>query len=127
MQFIEEVKEFQRTYASPDRQIIIPDISEAALEYDSLNETDKIKAKNQFLKIYFFQIGEADRVLVWNQEKRSLQGYIGANTLMEITAAYIYGKPIYLLHEPEDEKNRLEILGLHPVILHGAATEAFSK
>ena len=125
MQFIEEVQAFKTRFETPRRTIVIPDISEEALAYDSLDEAGQIELKNQFLKTYFFAVGEADRILVWNQTKHRIPGYVGPNTLMELTAAFVYVKPIYLLHSPQDERTRLEILGLRPVILDGNPSKIF--
>ena len=47
------------------------------------------------------RILRARAILVCNYEKNNKPGYIGVNTLMEMTVAYISGVPTYLLEEPD--------------------------
>lgn len=78
------------------------------------------KIKKHLMDLHFRKIRKADLVLVVNKEKNGLPGYIGGNTLMEISLAYFLKKPVFLLH-PVDEKLGFyeEILGLNPTVLDG--------
>ncbi len=43
------------------------------------------------------KIRESDAILVCNYDKKGVKGYIGANTLCEMFAAFYFNKPIYTL------------------------------
>ena len=56
--------------------------------------------------------------MVINKTKRGIRGYVGGNTLMEMTLAYIQKKPIFLWNDissksPVEE----EVRGLNPIIV----------
>jgi hypothetical protein len=52
--------------------------------------------KKHLMDEHFKKIKKSDAILVVNMEKKKIQGYIGGNVLMEITAAYLWKKPIYI-------------------------------
>jgi hypothetical protein len=126
MSFIDQVKAFQTENTKKEVEIVIPDVSETALGYDDLSETEKLGMKKQFIKQYLEEIKKSDSLLIWNQEKHGKKGYIGANTLMEMSFGYVLEKPLYLLNQPEDESTKLEILGMEPIILNNNFTQLFS-
>lgn len=51
----------------------------------------------------FEKIATSDSILVVNNEKNGIQGYIGANVLMEIAIAYYFKKKIFVWN-PIEEK-----------------------
>src|SRR6185369_15050645 len=53
-----------------------------------------------FFKRYWDYIAESDAILVLNQTKKGIDGYIGGNTLMEMGMAYGMGKKIFLYNPP---------------------------
>ncbi len=63
-----------------------------------LNPKDYV-TKKKLMDDHFDKIKQADAVLVVNDEKRGIKGYIGSNVLMEITAAYLHGKQVYILND----------------------------
>ena len=56
--------------------------------------------KKDYMDRHFANIARSRAVLVCNYEKNNKPGYIGVNTLMEMTVAYISGVPTYLLEKP---------------------------
>lgn len=82
-------------------------------------DDDHYKIKTKLIKDHFKKVIESDAILVVNQRKNGTLGYIGGNTLMEMTIAFHYKKPIYLWNPiakgcPFEE----EIRGLNPVIIN---------
>ena len=76
--------------------------------------------KRKLMDEHFRKIVEGDAILVANFDKKGIKGYIGGNTLMEITIAYHYKKPIFVLNEIEKESLiREEIVGVTSVFLKG--------
>ena len=62
----------------------------------------------------------ADAILVVNEEKNGIAGYIGGNVLMEIGFALWYNKKIFYLYEtPKEVSYREELFGVKPIILGG--------
>lgn len=83
------------------------------------NSADYTK-KTQLMQGHFKKVMQADAILVVNNEKSSVKGYIGGNVLLEMFLAYLHKEPIYVLNDlgknlPLEE----EILGLSPIFLHG--------
>lgn len=66
------------------------------------------------------KIAEGDAVLIVNEEKNGVPGYIGGNVLMEMALAFHLRKPIFILHPvPASSPFLEEIMGMHPVFLNG--------
>ncbi len=76
--------------------------------------------KENAIRDHYEKINWADVILVINQEKRGIAGYIGGNTLIEIRVAFYFKKPIFILNPVSSELSyKQEILGIKPVILNG--------
>ena len=59
------------------------------------------------------RIEEADILLVVNERKHDIEGYVGANTLVEIGMAYALHTPIYVLNQYDTaQPNATELAGL---------------
>ncbi len=54
------------------------------------------KERGKFILTNFKKIAEGDSILVVNGEKNGINGYIGANVLMEIGLAFYLGLKIYI-------------------------------
>jgi len=78
------------------------------------------KKKTLLIKDHFKKVIEADAVLVVNAEKNGIEGYIGGNTLMELTLAFHYKKPIFVLNNiSEDLTIKEEIFALNAKFING--------
>jgi len=76
--------------------------------------------KSFLFRDYFKKIKNGDVVLVLNYFKNGKPGYIGGAVLMEITIAFHYKKPIYILNKIDKSVSYMEeILGMQPIILNG--------
>jgi hypothetical protein len=76
--------------------------------------------KEGAIRDHFEKIDWADAILVINEEKRGITGYIGGNTLIEVGVAFYLKMPIYILHPVSSELSyKQEILGMKPVMLEG--------
>lgn len=67
--------------------------------WQSMSEQEVVAQKKYYIDRHFSNIKKSTVILVCNYEKNDETGYIGINTLMEMTAAYIYGKPIYVMNK----------------------------
>lgn len=78
------------------------------------------KKKTKLMRGHFKKVIEGDTILVVNNKKRGIVGYIGGNVLMEMTLAFHYKKPIYILSKIGKKQPFIEeILGLNPIFLNG--------
>ena len=69
---------------------------------------------------HYAKIDWCDGILVINQDKRGISGYIGGNTLIEIGVAFYLKKKIYILNSVSSELSyKQEIMGMKPVMLSG--------
>ncbi len=123
MNFITEMKEFKKTYENSKTTIIIPDTSEKAMEYDKASFETQILMKKTFIHNHLNLIKLSDCILIWNPRKKGINGYVGTNTLIEMTCAYILKKPIFIINPPEDKNTNLEILGMEPIIINQDFTQ----
>lgn len=78
------------------------------------------KQKGKFVQTNFANIAKSNAILVINNEKNGVQGYIGANVLMEIGLAFYLQKYIYILnptekHAPYNE----ELLAFNAICING--------
>lgn len=85
--------------------------------YKNPNDYNK---KQSLMNNHFRKIIKSDAILVANFDKRGIKGYIGGNTLMEITIAYHYKKPIFILNEIEKKSPiEEEVFGVNSVFIKG--------
>lgn len=76
--------------------------------------------KKEYMDAHFKEVENADAVLLVNDEKNGVKGYIGPNGLMEMALAYYLKKPIYILNDvTKDNKVFEEVFGMGCIILHG--------
>lgn len=85
--------------------------------YDDAKDFDK---KADFMRRHFDEVAAGDAVLVVNDTKHGVDGYIGSNVLLEMGLAFYLRKPIYVLN-PVDKKlpNYEEIYGMQCIFLGG--------
>ncbi|MNH75263.1 NTPase [compost metagenome] len=76
-------------------------------------------SKRQYIDEHFAKIDASDAVLVINEPKNGIDGYIGGNTLLEIGRAYAQGLEIFLLHPVPEVSYADEIRSMQPVVLEG--------
>ena len=73
--------------------------------------------KAQAIMAHFEKVAWGEAILVTNDDKNGIPGYIGGNTLMEMSIAFFLQKPIYLLKAVPPVSYREEIIGMRPVII----------
>lgn len=80
--------------------------------------------KAQKMRGHFKEVAKGDAILVVNDEKRGVKGYIGPNGLIEMGLAFYLNKPIYILNAVEDNSSYYEeVMGMDSIILHGDLTK----
>ncbi len=116
MKFIDEVVEAKKILENLGHKTVIPKISELDSNYDKLTVEQRIQANHELINNYQKEIPNCDGILVWNQEKNGIPGYIGQNTFLEMVTAFNFNKPIYILNTISPKQNGYEeILALLPI------------
>ena len=69
------------------------------------------------MRNHFDKVVWCDAVLVVNEEKNDIPGYIGANTLLEVGVGFHFKKPLYLMHQIPEISYQEEILGMKPIVI----------
>jgi len=76
------------------------------------------RLKNKLMEEHIRKIERSDAILVLNQDKDGISGYIGGNTFLEMGLAYYLNKKIFLWKKPsEDLPFFEEIMALKPIII----------
>ena len=68
---------------------------------ESIVESTQNKKADDLIRRYYILIKASDMVLIVNPPKRGIDGYIGANTFLEMGFVHVLHKPIYVLY-PHD-------------------------
>jgi len=77
------------------------------------------RRKKEAMQGHFDEVIWSDAILVLNEEKNGIPGYIGANTLLEMGLAFHLKKPIYLWNPIPEISYKEELLGMWPVVIDG--------
>jgi len=75
--------------------------------------------KAEAIRTHFNKIAWSDAILVLNYTKNGVEGYIGANTFLEMGVAFHLNKKIYLLKQVPNIPAKEEILGMKPIMIDG--------
>lgn len=80
--------------------------------------------KTDFMRWHFDEVAKGDIVLVVNDEKNGVPGYIGSNVLLEMGIGFYLGKPIYILNPVSKEAaNYEEVVGMGSIVIDGDLTK----
>ena len=85
----------------------------------SIEEKAEDKIKHDLIRGYFEKIKSCDVLLIVNPEKRGVEGYIGANTLIEMAFGHVLRKKLYVLNPLPDLPYTAEILAMQPLVING--------
>ncbi len=106
MRNLVRMKELGKELENRGHRVTLPvDLSEAGM-------VDRAKQKTLFMKRMFDEIKDCDAILAVNDETRSgYEGYIGANTFLELGMGFAIGKQLFCLDHwdpklPYDEELR---------------------
>lgn len=100
-------------------EVILPSMKNIQDDFFTENgrETEFAKIHHDLIKNHFKKINGSDAILVCNYNKKGIQGYIGGNTLIEMSKAFDKEIPIFLLNPIPKINYRAEILAMQPIIL----------
>ena len=124
MSFYKELIDIEETLKSKGFHVNIPISAQAMRKHNDFDVTHfknvfTLKQKAEFIKKNFQKITQGDAILVINNSKNGIHGYIGANVLMEIALAFYFKKKIYIWNPiPENADYREELLAFDVAIIN---------
>lgn len=99
-------------------RVATPDLSETT-DWSALTEDEIVYQKGRLIRRHFANIAVSRAVLVCNYDKNDTNNYIGSNSFLEMGAAFVYDKRLFVLNEIPNQSNREEILAMQPKVLYG--------
>ncbi len=127
MSFSTEMKETGNVLQTQGHEVRLPEFIDDYLKCNSREEMHAKavdnKLKNNLFATYHRLIEETEAILIINETKKGIKGYIGANALIEMGFARALNKQIYLLKEIPQMDYTDEILAMQPTILNGDLTQ----
>lgn len=85
-------------------------------------EDGKRKIAFDLINLHYRKILQSDCVLVANYEKKSVPGYVGGNTFLEMGFAFVTGKPIFMLNPIPNMAYTSEMEGMQPIVINNKLT-----
>jgi diphthamide synthase subunit DPH2 len=93
------------------------DVASVKTWYDN---SDDFSKKTALMTGHFKEVEEGDVVLVVNDEKKGIKGYVGPNVLLEMGLAFYLNKPIYVLNDCDRTMPTYEeVVGLGSIVIDG--------
>ncbi|WP_420628771.1 hypothetical protein [Candidatus Leptofilum sp.] len=108
MQFIDEMEAVAAELIASGWTVHTPQRAEADFRWDSLTAQERLQVKKAYIDDHLEKIRQATAVLIANYPKNGINGYIGANSLMEAAFAYALGLPVYFLFPIGEQSCQLE-------------------
>lgn len=123
MTFSPEMKSIGEELKKKGHEVKLPEFIE---DYNNCNTREEMhqravenKLNNNLYATYHKLIEETDAILVVNEKKKDIGGYIGANSLIEMGFARALNKKIFLLNPIPQMDYTEEINATQPSILNG--------
>ena|SRR3989344_7788441 len=100
-------------------KVILPNNLEVQNDYSSMTSEEYRIVKNKMIVGHMEEIKRSDAILVVNEKLKDIDGYIGANSFLEMGFALCFHKKIFILNPIPNQPNSVEINGLLPIVLSG--------
>ncbi|MDD2732102.1 MAG: hypothetical protein PHI53_02815 [Candidatus Pacebacteria bacterium] len=103
---------------------LIPAIEYYKIRRNTEGQEDWVWDRKEWaMKKHFNKVSLSDAILVLNYDKNDIEGYIGANTFLEMGLAFHLAKKIYILNPIPEISYKEELLGMKPIIINGNLNE----
>jgi hypothetical protein len=97
MDFIDEMETIAAELTAAGWTVFTPQRAEAGFCWENLCAAERLQRKKAYIDAHLENIRRSTAVLIANYPKNGIDGYIGANTLIEAAMAYTLGVPVYFL------------------------------
>lgn len=119
MKFAKEMLNTKAELEKMGHEIFIPIDTERCVNNPNLNEDIGYCIEQDILRRHFKIIENCDAILVLNYKKNGIKGYVGGNTLIDMSIAHFFNKKIFMLNPIPDMSYTVEIKIMQPVVLNG--------
>ncbi len=99
-----------------------PDISEKD-DWSKMAQEQIADQQAYLIRQHLAKISASKAILVYNDFKNGVEHYVGGSTFMEMSAAFVLDKPIFLYNPIPDMPYSDEIVALKPRVLNGDLTK----
>jgi len=123
MKFAKEMVEEGKQLEKQSHKVIYPAEIHKWTDANANIDNKWEKIELDVFKYYFEEIKKSDAILVINEEKNNIKNYIGGNSLIEMSFAYVLNKKIFLLHNIPEMSYSDEIEAMKPIVLNGNIEE----
>lgn len=125
--FYQSVIKIKNQLQEGELDVLVPELAlrmEENHNYDPADYLDQISAnleiRTSAIRNHFPKIERGDAVLIVNETKHGIQGYIGGNVLIEMGIAFYLQKPTFILNDPSNNTTYFdEIEAMQSIILNG--------
>lgn len=126
MSFIKNIVKIQKELEKLGHEAVIPHGTQPHQKdskfVDNLEGNLKFVVQNNVMKRNFDLVAKSDAILVVNNRKNGVDGYIGVSVLMEMAIAHHLNKKIFVLNKIphfREERWAHEVMIMQPVIVNG--------
>jgi hypothetical protein len=112
MAFIDEMDSIAVVLRTAGYTVATPVREGSSTNWDSLSDAESFALKKRYIDEHLVKIKQSNLVLLANYSKGGIDGYIGANSLMEAAFAYALGVPVAYLKPIGEQPCRLEALAI---------------
>lgn len=121
MDFMPQMRETEARLREMGYDTEYPNMAEGKVKDEAVERN--VALKNGFITEHFGKIDTADAVLVVNIGKKGIEGYIGGNTLMEMTYAFAQGLEVFLTHPLPEMPYTPELNAMRPLVIDDDLTK----
>ncbi len=121
MDFMPEMRDAEERLRVMGYETEYPNLAEGKVK-DEQTERN-IALKSGFINEHFRKIDTSDAILVVNISKKGVEGYVGGNTLMEMTYAYAHGLEVFLTNPLPDMPYTPEMRAMQPLVINRDLTK----
>jgi hypothetical protein len=120
LKHLRKMDDIKKQLVALGHTVQLPHKSEYFLKHNDFDETSDPETKNMYIKKHMEKINNADAILVVNEEKNGIQGYIGGNTFLEMGFALRDDVKIFILNPYAPQLPYVEeIAGMLPIVING--------
>lgn len=117
MTFAKEMIELKAKLEKLGHEVVVPKNLDKYVN-ESIKVEDKWdKLHFDVFREYFEEIKNSDAIIVVNNDKNGVKGYIGGNSLIEMAFAHVLNKKIFLINQIPKMSYTDEIDAMKPVII----------
>ena len=108
MTFIDRMEALAKDLSTLGYSVVTPVRESEAIDWDALSDQERVSLKKSYIDGHLCNVRASDIVLIANYTKNGTEGYIGANTLMELSFAYALSISVAYLFPVGDQPCKLE-------------------